>query len=156
MYQLLIFKFGRHLCKGSIGMSFGAKQQWWPCGEVLMYGEVFLSNNHSHSHMLLIPIEKLINERDSFRKAREAHLIEKAQTTEPLGINKRSWRIILRSRYLLYCVSTAYIFALFYQSCNSLIDLHKYFKSILTERCARLIIHGFCKGLKPQLHSYTL
>ena len=35
---------------------------------------------------LLIPIEKLINQRDSFRKAREAHLIEKAQTLE---INKR-------------------------------------------------------------------
>ena len=40
--------------------------------------------------MLLIPIEKLINQRDSlFKKAREAHLIEKAQSTEPLGINKR-------------------------------------------------------------------
>ena len=51
--------------------------------------EHFLSNNHSHSHMLLIPIEKLVNQLDSFRKAREAHLTEKAQTTEPLGINKR-------------------------------------------------------------------
>ena len=39
--------------------------------------------------MLLIPIEKLINQRDSFGKAWEAHLIEKAKTTEPLGINKR-------------------------------------------------------------------
>ena len=39
--------------------------------------------------MLLIPIEKLINERDSFGKARESHFIEKAQTTKPLGINKR-------------------------------------------------------------------
>ena len=27
--------------------------------------------------------------RDSFRKAREAHLIHKAKTIEPLGINKR-------------------------------------------------------------------
>ena len=35
--------------------------------------EHFLSNNHSDTHMLLIPIEKLNNERDSFRKAREAH-----------------------------------------------------------------------------------
>ena len=51
--------------------------------------EHFLSNNHSHSHMLLIAIEKLINQPDSFRKAREVHLIEKAQTTEPLGIKKR-------------------------------------------------------------------
>ena len=34
--------------------------------------------------MLLIPIEKL-----KFQKAREAHLIHKAKTIEPLGINKR-------------------------------------------------------------------
>ena len=38
--------------------------------------------------MFLIPIEKLKNGRDSFRKAREAHLIHKAKTIEPLGINK--------------------------------------------------------------------
>ena len=38
--------------------------------------------------MLLIPIEKLKNGCDSFRKAREAHLIHKAKTIEPLGINK--------------------------------------------------------------------
>ena len=46
------------------------------------------SNNHSDTHMLLIPIEKLKNERDSFRKAREAHIIHKAKTPEPLDINK--------------------------------------------------------------------
>ena len=51
--------------------------------------EHFLSNNHSDTHMLLIPIEKLKNECDSFRKAREAHIIHKAKTLEPLGINKR-------------------------------------------------------------------
>ena len=39
--------------------------------------------------MLLIPIERLKNESDSFRKAREAHLIHKAKTIEPLGIDKR-------------------------------------------------------------------
>ena len=37
------------------------------------------------NHMLLIPIEKLKNGRDSFRKALEAHLIHKAKTIEPLG-----------------------------------------------------------------------
>ena len=36
----------------------------------------------------LIPIEKLKNGRDSFRKAREAQLINKDKTIEPLGINK--------------------------------------------------------------------
>ena len=51
--------------------------------------EQFLTSNHSDNHMLLIPIEKLKNGRDSFRKAREAHLIHKAKTIEPLGINKR-------------------------------------------------------------------
>ena len=39
--------------------------------------------------MLLLPIEKLKNGRDFFRKAREAHIIHKAKTNEPLGINKR-------------------------------------------------------------------
>ena len=39
--------------------------------------------------MFLIPIEKLKNGRDSFRKAREAYLIHKAKTIEPLGIKKR-------------------------------------------------------------------
>ena len=39
--------------------------------------------------MLPIPIEKLPKERDSFRKAREAHIIHKAKALEPLGINKR-------------------------------------------------------------------
>ena len=51
--------------------------------------EHFLGSSHSDTHMLLVPIEKLSNERDSFRKAREAHKIYKAKTLEPLGINKR-------------------------------------------------------------------
>ena len=50
--------------------------------------EHFLSINHSDTHMLLIPIEKRNDERESFRKAREAHLIQKAKTFEPQGINK--------------------------------------------------------------------
>ena len=37
--------------------------------------EHFLSNNHSDTHMLLIPVEKRNNERDSFRKAREAQVV---------------------------------------------------------------------------------
>ena len=51
--------------------------------------EHFLTSNHSDNRMLLLPIEKLKNGRNSFRKAREAHLIHKAKTIEPLGINKR-------------------------------------------------------------------
>ena len=39
--------------------------------------------------MLPIPIENLQKERNSFRKAREAHIIHKVKAREPLGINKR-------------------------------------------------------------------
>ena len=46
--------------------------------------EHFLTRNHSDNHVLLLPFEKLKNGRDSFRKAREAHLIHKAKTIEPL------------------------------------------------------------------------
>ena len=38
------------------------------------------TSQYSDNHMLLIPIEKLKNGRDSFRKAREAHLIHKAKS----------------------------------------------------------------------------
>ena len=51
--------------------------------------EHFLSNSHSVSHMLLIPTETPRYERDCLRKACEAHLIHKAKTIEPLGMNKR-------------------------------------------------------------------
>ena len=51
--------------------------------------EHFPGNNHSDTHMSLIPVEKLSNEGDSFRKAQEAQIIHKAKTLEPLGINKR-------------------------------------------------------------------
>ena len=51
--------------------------------------EHFLSNSYSVSHMLLIPIETLRYERDCLRKASEAHLIHKAKTIDPLGMNKR-------------------------------------------------------------------
>ena len=41
--------------------------------------------------MLLIPLELFKSKRDSVRKARrEAHLIQKAKTVEPLGINRRN------------------------------------------------------------------
>ena len=40
--------------------------------------------------MLLIPLELLKSKRDSVRKGREAHFIQKAKTVEPLGINRRN------------------------------------------------------------------
>ena len=50
----------------------------------------FLSHsNHSHTDMQLIPLEKIRSSRDSVRKARESHLIDKAMTLEPHGLNRR-------------------------------------------------------------------
>ena len=52
--------------------------------------EHFLSHsNHSHTDMQLIPLEKIHSSRDSVRKARESHLIDKAMTLEPHGLNRR-------------------------------------------------------------------
>ena len=44
---------------------------------------------HSIDHLLLTPLELIHNTRDSVRKAREAHLINKEMTLEPFGINRR-------------------------------------------------------------------
>ena len=44
---------------------------------------------HLIDHLLLTPLELIHSKRDSVRKAREAHLINKAMTLEPLGINRR-------------------------------------------------------------------
>ena len=51
--------------------------------------EHFLSNNHSASDSLLIPIQQIFSSRDSIRKGREAYLITKANTLEPNGLSKR-------------------------------------------------------------------
>ena len=52
--------------------------------------EHFLSHsNHSHTDMQLIPLQKIHSSRDSVRKARESHLINKAMTLEPHGLNRR-------------------------------------------------------------------
>ena len=44
---------------------------------------------HSINDVQLIPLELIRSKRDSVRKAREAHLINKAKTLHPLGINRR-------------------------------------------------------------------
>ena len=51
--------------------------------------EHFLSNDHNASDILLIPLELIKSNRDSVRKAREAYLIDRGQTLEPLGLNRR-------------------------------------------------------------------
>ena len=49
----------------------------------------FLNNNHQPNDIQLIPLETMQSNRTSIRKAREAHLIDKAQTLEPKGLNRR-------------------------------------------------------------------
>ena len=49
----------------------------------------FLSDNHSPNDIELVPLELIHSSRDTLRKAREAYLIERGQTLEPKGINKR-------------------------------------------------------------------
>ena len=44
---------------------------------------------HSHTDMQLIPLEKIHSSRGSVRKARESHLMDKAMTLEPHGLNRR-------------------------------------------------------------------
>ena len=39
--------------------------------------------------MQLIPLELVQSNRDNVRKAREAYLIERGQTLEPQGLNKK-------------------------------------------------------------------
>ena len=44
---------------------------------------------HSVYDLRLIPLELIHTNRDSVRKAREVHLIDKAKTLEPQGLNRR-------------------------------------------------------------------
>ena len=57
---------------------------------LLFLSEHFLSHsNHSPTEMQLIPLEKIHFSRDPVRKARESHLIDKAMTLKPHGLNRR-------------------------------------------------------------------
>ena len=51
--------------------------------------EHFLINDHCTKDITLISLELIKSNRDSVRKAREAYLIERGKTLEPLGINKK-------------------------------------------------------------------
>ena len=44
---------------------------------------------HSIDDILLLLLERIHNNGETVRKAREAHLIDKAMTLEPNGINRR-------------------------------------------------------------------
>ena len=51
--------------------------------------EHFNQADHSINEALLTPLELICSNRDSVRKARETHLIDKAMTLEPHGMNRR-------------------------------------------------------------------
>ena len=50
---------------------------------------ILSSPNHTVNDMQLIPIEKIVSNRDSIRKAREAFSIQKGRTIDPNGLNIR-------------------------------------------------------------------
>ena len=50
--------------------------------------DYFNQADHSINDVLLIPLELIRSNRDSVRKAHEAHLIDKAMILEPHGINR--------------------------------------------------------------------
>ena len=56
---------------------------------ILTINNFSFNNEHSINDVHLIPLELMRSSRDSVRKAREAHLINKAKTLHPLGINRR-------------------------------------------------------------------
>ena len=51
--------------------------------------EHFLADHHTINDISLIPLELVHCNRDSVHKAREAYLITKGNTPQPLGLNKR-------------------------------------------------------------------
>ena len=63
--------------------------QLWPFAKSYSYLRTFNQADHSINDVLLIPVELIRSNRDSVRKALEAHLIDKAMTLEPHGMNRR-------------------------------------------------------------------
>ena len=94
----------------------------------------FLATTIHTVHMLLIPIEKLINQHDSIFYW---------------------WMLVLASQNII----KRYIFVLFYESCSRLLDFKNILKSILTyhdllwsNAVQDLSSTAFCNVLKSQLH----
>ena len=70
----------------------------------LLFLNTFSHSNHSHTDMKLIPLEKIHSSRDSVRKARESHLIDKAMTLEPTGLNRHDKLLLFFLFQFLLCV----------------------------------------------------
>ena len=78
----------------------------------------FNQPGHSIDHLLLTPLELIHNTRDSVRKAREAHLIYKTMTLEPLGINRRDEQnelfFLTYHSFLFYISKLLYVTVILY------------------------------------------
>ena len=59
--------------------------------------------------MQLIPLEKIHSSRDSIRTARESHLIDKAMTLEPNGLNRQDELLESKSLLLLLFFLMLYV-----------------------------------------------
>ena len=60
-----------------------------PSSRLTAVSEHFNADDHLSTDMELIPQKLVHSSRDAIRKSREAYLIERGQTLEPKGINKR-------------------------------------------------------------------
>ena len=56
---------------------------------LLLFPNILIKPITLSTTVLLIPLELIRSNRDSVKKARETHLIDKAMTLEPYGINRR-------------------------------------------------------------------
>ena len=106
----------------------------------------FNQAGHSINDVRLIPIELIRSKSDSVRKAREAHLINKAKTLHPFGINKRDearqWHIWHLFNHSLTIIVT-YFCLNFY--CNGFLFTSFFFTQPLRKVCiANRNIEKFC------------
>ena len=89
----------------------------------------FNQAGHSINDARLIPIELIRSKRNSVRKVREAHLISKAKTLHPFGINKRDearqWHI-----WHLFNHSLPIIVTYFYLNSHCNVFVFTYFFSL--------------------------
>jgi len=102
--------------KGHLLQRFGEHRR-----SILNYGhfpnptpvpEHFNQADHSINDVLLIPLELIRSNRDSDRKAREAHLIDKVMTLELRGMNRRDELRSISDIYLFSSLSfsVCYVF----------------------------------------------
>ena len=71
-------------------MNSSSPKGWvWPSSRPNAVSDHFLSDSHSPNDIELIPLELIHSSCDALLKVREAYLIERGQTLEPKGINKR-------------------------------------------------------------------